>query len=123
MKMKTVKQIAWAACLSLIGSAPALAQVYYVSPDGIDADGRGTEAMPFATPGYALAKAMAAGDEVRVLKGVYLLDAAPEIKANNITLRGWNATREEVVFDAQGKAQLSLPPVSSAVYVFEKAGK
>ena len=34
MKMKTVKQIAWAACLSVIGSAPALAQVYYVSPDG-----------------------------------------------------------------------------------------
>lgn len=105
MKMKTVKQIAWAACLSVIGSAPALAQVYYVSPDGIDADGRGTEAMPFATPGYALAKAMAAGDEVRVLKGVYLLDAAPEIKADNTTLRGWNATREEVVFDAQGKGR------------------
>ena len=105
MKMKTVKQIAWAACLSVIGSAPALAQVYYVSPDGIDADGRGTEAMPFATPGYALAKAMVAGDEVRVLKGVYLLDAAPEIKADNITLRGWNATREEVVFDAQGKGR------------------
>lgn len=30
---------------------------------------------------------------------------------------------KELVFDAQGKAQLSLPPVSSAVYVFEKAGK
>lgn len=105
MNMKTVKQIVWAACLSVIGSASARAQVYYVSPDGEDADGRGTEAMPFATPGYALAKAMAAGDEVRVLKGVYLLDAAPEIKADNITLRGWNATREEVVFDAQGKGR------------------
>lgn len=34
MNMKTAKQIAWAACLSAIGSAPALAQVYYVSPDG-----------------------------------------------------------------------------------------
>ena len=50
MKMKTVKQIAWAACLSLIGSAPALAEVYYVSPDGIDADGRGTAAMRSQRP-------------------------------------------------------------------------
>lgn len=80
----------------------AFAKVHYVSPSGEDRAGGGSEEAPFASPGYALAQA-ASGDEVRVLEGVYTFDETPEIKSDNITLRGWNAAREKVVFDARGQ--------------------
>ncbi len=54
----------------LAGAGPALGATWWVSPDGDDATGKGTDSSPFRTVARAVATA-ASGDTVRVFPGTY----------------------------------------------------
>lgn len=55
---------------SLAAAGPVLGATWWVSPDGDDASGTGSESAPFRTVAHAAAAA-ASGDTVRVLPGAY----------------------------------------------------
>lgn len=69
MNLKSIKGMAFIAAMAA-GTATATASEYYVSPGGVDAAGRGTEASPFQTIQYAIDQA-ARGDTIWVKPGIY----------------------------------------------------
>ena len=111
------------ACLALAAMAAAsiaVAREIYVSPSGDDATGDGSASAPYATPTFALQQATTEGDVVNVGAGVYLLSETPVVKAKSLTIQGWNATRDQVVFDGQGERRcLSYPVDDSGVTVYD----
>ena len=83
----------------------------YVSPDGDDVnyDGQaetfdGTHG-PYKTLNKALTVANSPWYTVRVMKGTYKLETTPMIRAANISVVGWKATRDEIVLDGQGQCR------------------
>lgn len=86
-----------------LGALTGTGTNYYVSETGSDTENDGSEQAPFRTPEYALKKATANWDNVYVMKGVYKLSETPQIRQNNIGLYAYQATRDEVVFDGQGR--------------------
>ena len=88
--------------LGAIVAMPLWAAVYYAAPDGDDSAEKNSEETPWTLQKCETSARNA--DEIRLLKGRYLLEKAltPWV---NVTVRGWNADRDEVILDGQGKVR------------------
>lgn len=75
--------------------------IYYASPAGT-ADGDGSEGNPYDIRTAIGKQQSNHGDEIRLLPGTYKVNP-PRLEISYTTkLRGWGATRDDVIVDGQG---------------------
>ena len=98
-----MKKLAVAVCAAVAAASGAFAgKIYYFDPvNGKDTNNGLTEETAFQNLSKKSGDSCGEGDEYRLMKGVYTNTFI--IKKCNVTIRGWNASRDEVIIDGQGE--------------------
>ena len=99
----TMKKLAVAVCAAVAALNGAFAgKVYYFDPEnGKDTNDGLTEETAFQHLSMKSGSTSATGDEYRLMKGVYRETFV--IRAPNLTIRGWKASRDEVIIDGENE--------------------
>ena len=97
-----MKKLAVAVCAAVAAAGVASAgKVYYFDPvNGKDTNDGLSETTAFEHLSKKSGAQASDGDELRLMKGVY--KESLSINRCNITVRGWKASRDEVIIDGEG---------------------
>ena len=91
--------------IALLVSSPSAAATLYVSPSGTDV-GAGTVSAPLATPGRALALAVA-GDTIVMRGGTYSISSSLVITQAGLTIRSYPGERARIVAGTSDETNLT----------------
>ena len=97
-----MKKLAVAVCAAVAAASGAFAgNIYYFDPvNGKDTNDGLSETTAFEHLSKKSGAQASDGDELRLMKGVY--KESLSINRCNITVRGWKASRDEVIIDGEG---------------------
>lgn len=84
------------------------ARQYFVAPTGGDDSGEGTSDNPFATLTKAADMVRAAGDEIILKDGTYLITEPFRLSVSNVVVRSESGNRASVTLDGQGRSSWAL---------------